>query len=241
MRGIQALAWAAERDFTFVHFDFDDLRFSTLDDLQEFRVAAGQFGVELGGFAINKLESVGVSDQLAASRVIDAAVNIATTLAVPFVYLPSFGAAHIRNERDLRLTAKLITHALNRADSMTVASENTLASTPQRLLFELVDNRRARLLFDTQNPVMESLDPISLLSNTFHLLGSFVHVKDGYRQRGNRALGRGECRISEILCRLGELGYCGRYVVENDYRGSSDPAADLGFLTAIAASNLRPS
>ena len=79
---------------------------------------------------------------------------------------------------------------------MSVASENTLSGAENIELFGIVDDRRACLLFDTQNPVLFGLDPVLLASQVAHLVGAYVHVKDGVSGEGDANIGSGAATCS---------------------------------------------
>lgn len=109
---------------------------------------------------------------------------------------------------------------------MSVASENTLSGAENIELFGIVDDRRACLLFDTQNPVLFGLDPVLLASQVAHLVGAYVHVKDGVSGEGDANIGSGAANVFATLCMLVDRGFNGELVLENNYKEAATQRLD---------------
>ncbi len=109
---------------------------------------------------------------------------------------------------------------------MSVASENTLSGAENIELFGIVDDRRACLLFDTQNPVLFGLDPVLLASQVAHLVGAYVHVKDGVSGEGDANIGSGAANVFATLRMLVDRGFNGELVLENNYKEAATQRLD---------------
>jgi sugar phosphate isomerase/epimerase len=235
VRGVKALDWAAGRGFSFVHLDPDDVVGS--GDAARVRAHAVERGIGLGAVAVKDLERVGLASPDLGRNAVDRTVDLAEELGVGYIYLPSFGAAAIGDAGALVRTADLFAYALQRTagTGIVVASENALSADRVRRLFSLVGDPRARLLFDTQNPVAAGLDCVALAEQVADLVGDFVHVKDGRLALGDTVIGHGACPVQQTLRALGGSPGHRRYVIESDYRAAEGrrPVQDRRHLAAM--------
>jgi len=224
-RGAGALEWAKYAGFEAVHFDRNDLAVGTPAG---FRSAADALGVNLAGLSVVEIEHLGIAGREVRDAV-TAAIDMAVHLSVTFVYLPAFGAAALRDGEALSLMANLLEHAVKSAEgtSLTVATENDLDSKELLTLFSLLSGDRVELLFDTQNPVMVGLDPLTLIEMAGHHVKTFAHVKDGVYELGDCRIGDGCARVSESIGALVNAGFDGTFVLESDYRTGNIQAARL--------------
>ncbi|MGA2322124.1 MAG: TIM barrel protein [Solirubrobacteraceae bacterium] len=219
VRGEEALRWAKHQGFGFVHLDLDDVAGGGRGGVRALRTTATNCGVRLAGFALSSLQTAGIRDRRAARQIIDRGLDVARRLGVNFIYLPSFGAAEIRSEDDLRRTAELLRHALERSDpGMIVASESSLSAEATIRLFDAIGDPRACLLFDTQNPVFAGRDPVALARAVGHLVGPYVHVKDGRSRTADAVIGCGLSDVAATIDALTDGGFSGSFVLENEYR-----------------------
>jgi sugar phosphate isomerase/epimerase len=227
---VGALEWASARELGLVHFDRRDVEM--YDSPVVLRDAANALGIKLGALAMYELERLGIEDVTRAHRIIDEDIDLAVALGVTYIYLPSFNAAEIRDRNGLIRTAELLSYALDSTDALTVASENSLSGSQNIELFRLVNNRRLRLLYDTQNPILFGLHPGVLASQTAHLIGRYVHVKDGIAGEGDAVVGCGMADVRATLAILCRAGFTGEFVFEGAYRtyGSSRLIADVNGL-----------
>lgn len=234
-RGVKALEWASTHGFTFVHLDPDDVQGRR--GAVRFRTRADDLSLSLAGLAIKDLERTGLEDPQVGRSAIDRALEVASLLGIGYVYLPSFGAAQIVTLNDLEHTAELMSYALDETvgSALAVATENTLPGNIVRQLLGIVDNNRASLLFDTQNPVIAGLDCVALAEEVGHLVGKFVHVKDGRQALGDTPIGFGRCPLDKTLTALAKDGNHHQYVIESDYRraGPCRPTQDQRSLEEI--------
>jgi len=234
-RGPVGIQWAAAAGYALVHFDTDDIE----EGIRFFGSSASATGVRLGGLSVVELERVGLKDRNVAFECVDRALMVAQQLEVPFVYLPAFGKADITDEADVVAMCEILRYALaaTAGTEVVIGTENVLP--PERLcqLFRKVGDSRLRLLFDTQNPWLRGINPMSLAIQARGLLGPFVHVKDGIESLGDCRLGEGAARIEETLRTLLSLSYSGVFVVESNYSGGDldAAAADRQFLNHLIA------
>jgi sugar phosphate isomerase/epimerase len=218
---VGALEWARAQDLGLVHFDRRDVEMC--GSRAAFGDAADALGIRLGALAMYELERLGIGDVARAHRVIDENIELALALGVTYVYLPSFNASEIRDRDGLARTAELLSYALDASEALTVASENTLSGPQNIELFAMVDNPRLRLLYDTQNPVLCGLDPGELAAQTAHLIGRYVHVKDGVAGEGDAVVGCGTADVPATLAVLCQGGFRGEFVFEGAY-GADGPS-----------------
>jgi sugar phosphate isomerase/epimerase len=214
VRGTAALRWCAEQGLVSVHFGAEDI-----EDLDAFRETAEALGIELAGFAVRELEWLGLDDLPAARLSVDAAADVIAALGTAYLYLPSFNASEIRSSEDLARTAHLLEYALERTEAQdaVVATENTLDASGLRMLFDLADDPRLRLLFDTQNPALSGMSPPALVAEVVDLLGPYVHVKDGHTGEGDAVVGAGDADVEATLDVLRAVGYDGSFILEGSY------------------------
>lgn len=223
--------------FDALHVDSNDLLNGQdlLDAATRLHAASCEAGVALDALSLDAFERVGLEDVAAARAIVDEGLNVADALGVGMVYLPSFGAARIRTDRDLHKTAALIRYTIEQSEQrdLVIASENGLDTDGVRRLFDLVDDPRARLLFDTQNPVFGGYDAADLLAGVLDLLAPYIHVKDGKAELGDAVLGEGDAELVATLQLLARSGFAGRPAVESDYRNDDGTRAalDLQMLT----------
>jgi sugar phosphate isomerase/epimerase len=227
-RGVRALEYAHSLGFGYVHIDRDDLPSYRQQDVLKLRRASTALRIRLAGFAINRLESVGLADAAKSKRVVEEGVRLASLLGINYVYLPFFGAAQIKSKSDFSHAVELTKYALERSErsSTTVAVEHTLDLFKTRQLFESVGSPRARLLFDTQNPTVHGINAVELVEGVADYIGEFVHVKDGVFNLGDATVGEGRSDVRATLEILISRGFVGGFVLEGNYLRSPERALE---------------
>ena len=232
-RGVPGLRWACDAGFRSVHLDSRDLVTVTPE---QYLVAAQDLGIGLGGLAVVDLEVTNLNDHATTKSCVEAAIQLATDLGVNYVYLPAFGRAEISSVENMVLMAELLTHALtiSHDTGQIIATENTLGPIGLRALFDLVDDPRLRLLFDTQNPYLWGHHPPDIADEFASRIGPFVHIKDGIGTMGNRRIGDGECHVASSVQSLINAGFDGTFVLENDYRSADIESARVDQANVIA-------
>ncbi|AIO69090.1 sugar phosphate isomerase/epimerase family protein [Burkholderia oklahomensis] len=168
-----------------------------------------------------------------------AALEFAAEVAVPLIYVPSFGLAEIMSDADLCETAELIGRVAEAARPLRidVASENSLGAANCTRLIDLVDSDNFKILFDIYNPLRWGHSPKEIIAAEFDSFAAQIHVKDGWLPGyGNAPLGEGDGSVLEIVQELLRRGFDGTFVLENDYgkwRGL-DVQMDLKTLKAFS-------
>lgn len=229
LTGTECLSAAAALGFSTLHLDYGPPGTSGCLGRawvrEEFRVSAGRQGLKLAAIVINWLTESRSAEAADVARDIEEAVEAAARLGAELLVLPSFGAAEIRSDHALRAAAARLRFACEVADRMEgplVATENTLDARGNERLLRLADHARARMLFDTQNPVLWGHDPLELIDALWPLFANHVHVKDGVDGvMGNRAPGDGTGQLRRTLDCLLDRGFAGVLVLE------SEPVADV--------------
>ncbi len=235
-RGPDALIWAAQAGFRWIHIDLTDV---TTNGARELLRESERTGVTLAGLSVNYLEHVGLDSERSAVTV-RLALNVARALGVPFVYLPSFGAAEVRTRVDMQATAELLCTAAVEAESsgITIATENSewpiTSRTVPSQLFELVGRDDVELLLDTQNLAQRGIDVLVVVRDHRDRIRTAVHVKDGITELGGARLGAGSAGVAHTVNAVLAGGYDGTFIIESDYRvAAADCAiADQAWLRA---------
>lgn len=202
-------------------------------------------GVCISSLALNIAErtplcgsSADVNSRRRFHHVVLAALEFASEVKVPLVYVPSFGLAEITSNDDLRETADLLGRATESACSFGIemASENSLGPAGTERLIEYVGQENFRILFDIYNPRRWGHCPTEIIEAGFTAFATQIHIKDGRLPGyGNAPLGAGDGEIVEIVQNLLRRGFDGIFVLENGYGNVSglDVKSDLETLRLI--------
>lgn len=209
------------------------------------RRRCGETGVRISCLALNVVEQMAVCgacgddfNRRQFSNIFLTALEFAAELAVPLIYVPSFGLAEITSDVCLRETAELIGRAAEAARPLRidVASENSLGPADTTRLIDLVGQENFKILFDIYNPLRWGHSPMELIAAEFNSFAAQIHVKDGRLPRyGNAPLGEGDGNVIEIVQELLRRGFDGIFVLENDYARTRglDVQKDLETLKTI--------
>jgi sugar phosphate isomerase/epimerase len=223
-----AVARAAALGFSRIHADFGTPGAAgCLESAAAIRALARclrSHGVALDALAVNCLTDLPLEperqQETLADRIIRSAVAAAAALEAPVVVIPSFERSAIRSDDDLRRHALRVRLACAEAVSadMLVASETSLGVRGLLRLARLVDDRRFRILLDTQNPVLAGQDPVEIIERLPGLLWTAVHVKDGTAGiMGNAPLGTGDCGLGRTLQAAVRAGFARTWILENEW------------------------
>jgi len=184
-------------------------------------------GVRISCLALNIVEQMAIcgayGDDLNRRQFGDiflAALEFAVEVAVPLIYVPSFGLAEITSDACLCETAELVGRAAEvaRPLQIDVASENSLGPADTTRLIDLVGLDNFKILFDVYNPLRWGHSPMEIIAAEFNSLADQIHVKDGRLPGyGNAPLGEGDGNALEIVRELLRRGFDGAFVLENDY------------------------
>jgi sugar phosphate isomerase/epimerase len=219
----------------------DEEKLTSQHWLSSVREAAGRYGIEIAGIALNILEAhgTGTSPACAARRraleLTGRAVEAARKIGASLVYVPAFGNNRIAGGAALERAAEFLRAACRiAADSAIVlASENTLGVDDNIRLARDVNKSNFRILIDTYNPLLCGHDPRSLIFGLRPWLAGQAHVKDGIgTELGAAPLGQGSGDPGSALEAFAAIGYRGTFFLENDYHGanSSRACADINYV-----------
>lgn len=204
--------------------------------------AARDSGVEITAISPGDLNDLGLTSPKGSSDAtrcwvsIRIAIDAAAVMAVPLVFLPSFRAGEIHDERDLLRTAEVLAEACDhaRGGPVTIATENTLGAAGNLELLAAAGRPELRVLLDTQNPSLWGHAVAPMVDLLWPRLAQQVHAKDGRaRQMGNASLGDGDSGFLETAEALRVHGFAGTVISENDYHGAA--AAGAGRDIAVIA------
>ena len=155
-------------------------------------------------------------------------VEIAQTMKIPVLKLPSFFDGAIKTDRDLETTVARLREVcdLAEAQSIIVGTENALTVESCLKLITLTDRENLKVFFDTQNPwAMEGINVSEILKGEYAHLCNAVHVKDGLGDNLSSALlGEGDSEFEKTMSVFVENKYAGWFILENDYRNIPDSA-----------------
>lgn len=200
--------------------------------------AREKWNIEFPSIAINDLcnfsmcAGKGSKDREVAMVAVKKGIDAADYMRIPVVFLPSFLASDIKNERDFLATVAFIKEACRYAkhSNIHICTENILTAEENLRILELVAEENCRIYFDTQNPHSfhgyNAAEMIRKLGK--HIIES--HVKDGFTGQMSAALlGQGESSFEESLIAFADIRYSGWLLLENYYfqeplsRQSKDP------------------
>lgn len=193
--------------------------------LQLCREEADKLGISISAIAMNPLETLGgiKSSDWHKGKVcrdlIRLAIDAATALRIPMVYVPSFGLMEIHSELDLQNTADLLSEmsAYAMGKGVWVASENSLGPRDSIELQRKVSQHNFRFLLDTLNPIHWGHDAAEIASAVRPFLCDQIHVKDCSDSGASVPLSSGIGKFAETCVSLAALGFQGIVIIENKY------------------------
>lgn len=172
----------------------------------------------LGGHGF--VEGRNTADGRIAYDVLRMGLDAAAAMGLEGICVPSFGRNEIHTPAHFDATAEALRFACGIAGTMglRVYTENVLPASELTRLFAAVDSEQLYLEFDCQNySVFAGEDAAAVLRAFCHRIGSFIHVKDGVTDPGDRPIGAGRSPLAEIAAILREVGFAGTLVLENNY------------------------
>jgi sugar phosphate isomerase/epimerase len=149
------------------------------------------------------------------------AVNAATYLEIPLVFMPTFHASVIDTEDKFRNTVKLFRYACDLASDkgIMIGHENMMDAQRQLRMCEEVDHDNFGIFYDSDNYFFQKgYDQVEILDAVYDHLTPQLHVKDGKRGvLAGALLGQGDARFKDIIAYLKKRNYRGWIILENLY------------------------
>lgn len=186
--------------------------------------ASRQWGIAFPSLGINALCEHGlskVSKETIVYEILDLAVEIASSMGISLLQVPSFGDGVISTEEEFQQTAKTLAYACKKAEKylITVGTENALSAEDNYRLMKTCGYNNLKVYFDTQNPcAMKGFDSAEMIRK-LHPYICESHVKDGIDgMLGNALLGNGTSCLKESLDALLEREFSGWLILENNYQ-----------------------
>lgn len=197
-----------------------------------------KYHVTITSLAVRELDRFGMtrpddsSEKEIVMEAIMKSIEIANSMGIPMIMLPSFEDGEIKTEVDFNRVIDCLKAACDEAEkyNIIVATENLLSIKETNQLFERVNKPNLKLYFDTQNYYLRrNYDVASMARELFPYIYE-VHVKDGKDGHLSGALlGEGDSGYYETIEVLKRQGYQGWIHLENYYdqkplsQQSSDP------------------
>jgi sugar phosphate isomerase/epimerase len=200
--------------------------------------AAEKWEISYPAIAVNALCNYGMTNTAdtlkgeVARLAIKKAVEVAQSMRIPVVQVPSFFDGEIKDEKGLMDTVTCLKFACRYAADrgVTIATENVLSVEESKRLLEEVSFQNIKIYFDLQNYYnFKGYSVPDVLSELFPYICE-VHAKDGKTgELSGALLGEGDADFAGSVKVLKKLGYSGWIHLENYYdraplnRGDSDP------------------
>jgi sugar phosphate isomerase/epimerase len=164
------------------------------------------------------------------------ALDIALSLGVQILQVPSFGVSSINTEREFDQTIKSFEFAckLVKDENILIGTENPLSWEENLRIINTISSDKMKIYFDTQNPhVLRGYDVPEMVGKLFPHICE-VHAKDGDQGKmGSTPLGKGTASFERTMNELTGRSYTGWVILENDYSTNSQIRDDIKILSAI--------
>jgi sugar phosphate isomerase/epimerase len=190
----------------------------------QWKQACAEHRIEIPVLGVNALCSDGMSKpqkQEKVCAILSDAVEIAHSMGIPLLQLPSFFNGAITTDEDLATTAQRLQYVcdLGQAHGIQVGTENALTLEQYVKLMDKVNRRNLKVFFDTQNPwAMKKLNSRMLLEGEYGDLCRVAHLKDGTdKTLSNALLGEGSSDFFKTLAVFRERKFAGWFLMENSY------------------------
>jgi len=200
--------------------------------------AAEKWRISYPAIAVNTLCNYGMTNSAEtlkgeiARLALKKAVEVAQSMKIPVVQLPSFFDGEIKDENGFKETINCLKFACSYASDrgVTIATENVLSVEDDKRLLEAVSFTNLKIYFDLQNHhYFKGYRVPDVLRELFPYICE-VHAKDGKTgELSGALLGEGDIDFAGSVAVLKELGYSGWIHLENYYdraplnRGDKDP------------------
>ncbi|NSZ17150.1 sugar phosphate isomerase/epimerase family protein [Agrobacterium vitis] len=176
---------------------------------EQIRNVANAAGVEITALAANRLNDIGICQepfsagrQLVRSTLLRT-VDLARSLDVKELLIPSFRRSQINEVLDLERTAEVLGWIASCAPDLTISSENGLCSDAVSDLIKKAAEPNVKILIDPLNTWRMGGDPLTVIDKLYQRISSQVHIKNGTEGLvGNTLLSGGDQPIGEFICRL---------------------------------------
>ena len=201
---------------------------STKDNQRELIEEAYKYNIEFPTLAVNEFCKTGMNiakNYEIVKEIFRVTFDIAISMDIKTLQLPSFVKGFIRSEEELLNTAKCLKYIceMTKDTGIIVGTENGLSAEDNLRLLEMVNENHLKVYFDTANPYWISgrqYAPEILEKVKEHVCE--VHLKDvGIIDDSDKLqfvpLGKGVVDIEESIKILKKMNYCGWVHNENSY------------------------
>ncbi len=239
---IQSIRFASSRRLSALHLDLGKGELSSTelsDEHQNIEQELRGESLAITAITINRLNDIGLICPAESERykqcqtLIREGVLLSVKLGCSLLCIPSFRKSLMRSESDLRLTARLLSDAADFADqfNITLATENSLSSSGNLKLLDMVERDNFKILMDSYNPFLFGLDPLCLINDLWPFLCDQIHIKNGRDGgMGNQSLDSAESQTGSFLKEIKKRKFSGTLILENNYREGIDFDQDLDFV-----------
>ncbi|MBM7716104.1 sugar phosphate isomerase/epimerase [Bacillus thermophilus] len=187
---------------------------------------AKQYDVTITSLAVRELDHYGMTrengtkEKDIAVEAVMTGIDIAESMGINKVMLPSFEDGEIKTEEDFNRVVECLQQACDKAlnKNIMIATENLLSITENEELFKRVDRPNLTLYFDTQNYYLRKKYNVAEMADKLFPLICEVHVKDGKNNDLSGALlGEGDSNFFETINVFKQKDYYGWMMLENYY------------------------
>lgn len=176
-----------------------------------------------------------------ARQTLKSAVEAASYMNIPLVFVPAFGVSAINSEEDFEYTVKALQYACDLANEkgIQIASENALDTNGQINLVKAVDRENFGLFYDSDNLFYnKGYDQVKMLDELYEYLVPQLHVKDGKKGvLAGSLLGKGDSGFFGVIDVLKKRNYSGWIIIENLYE--QKPLRDEGDVFELFLEDVR--
>ena len=254
-KGIYSIRLAAQAGFDGIQIELGDYTNGYYMQYREIQgmylEEAEKYGVEFPSIALNDIMRHGFlgpkddDDYKLAMDSVDMILDVAVSMNLDSVTVPSFFESQINSVEDFDRTVEVLKYICSNAlkSGISVGSETSLSAERQIELIRQVDMPNLKTFFDTQNLFwFDGLAQTENLTKLMPFLGNQMHVCDGlgrYKDggpSGGYILGKGDAEFFEQMKILGENHYDGWLISENLYW--KKPLCDTGNPVELAKIDL---
>ena len=149
------------------------------------------------------------------------AIDAATYLEIPLVFIPTFQASTIDTEEQFRRSVDMFRFACDLAaeKGIAIAHENIMDFRRQILLYEEVGRENFGIFYDSNNYFyFKGYDQVEILNTIYDYITPQIHVKDGKKGvLAGALLGKGDAGFYNVISYLKKKNFNGWLIIENQY------------------------
>ena len=197
-------------------------------------------GLRIASLALNDLCGHGFTAGLRdlrserALETLKRGAETAAAMRIPTISVPHFFDNRITDGEAFHASAEALRLLCDLAEDAgtLICTENVLGVADLERLWDAVDRKNLRLMFDTQNySAMGGPDAAEVFVQWQKYCGPYIHVKDGIRPGlGDRCLGKGDSDFQKTLTAVLDTGYTGDLIMESNYADEETLREDIELL-----------